>query len=166
MGVRWGREIHTQLARWQWSEQSDPGCILKVERTGFPLDWMCAGRILQVWPEQAGGGSCLRRRADRGVSCRIQRALRGGRCKNLDSGVETSWGWELGSWDPTALGSGAWTRPRGVSGAEAEGKDGAQGAPGRGGREKRRKPGGAASTGAGSQASNWGWELRARGSLD
>lgn len=50
------------------------------------------------------------------------------------------WGWELGSWDPTALGSGAWTRPRGVSGAE-EGKDGAQGAPGGGGREKRMEPG-------------------------
>ena len=31
MGVWWGREIHMQLAGRQWSPQSDPGCILKVE---------------------------------------------------------------------------------------------------------------------------------------
>lgn len=74
------------------------------------------------------------------------------------------WGWELGSWDPTASGSGAWTRPRGVSGAKEESKDGAQGALGGGGQAKRRKqrePGGAASMGAGSQDSNL--RLRTKG---
>lgn len=170
MGVWWGREIHMQLAGRQWSPQSDPGCILKVEPTGFP-----AGLDVQENYPRRG----LSKREEGAASDEAGPAARGPRGElQCPAGAprwplqvwilerRPGWGWELGSWDPTASGSGAWTRPRGVSGAKEESKHGAQGAlgGGGGGRAKRRKwrePGGAASTGSGSQDSNL--RLRTKG---
>ena len=59
------------------------------------------GELSKAWPKQAGGGSCLGLGGAGG--CCVQRALRGGRYKSLDSGEETRLGVGTGVLGPDCI---------------------------------------------------------------